>query len=120
MKVSVSLLRRKNACSTQVELFRETFGDGEVVVTEALCVEHAQKFDWSWAALYFFSPSLWFEYKEKLAPIWDAYNENRVLIWAEYDKKRIPNRYEKKRLAIRNEYNEKKARLFGQLAEAVD
>ena len=132
MKVSVSLLQQKDACPEQVELFRETFGDGEVVVTEALCVEHAQKFSWSWAALYLFPKSVRAEYKEKRAPIWVEYNEKHALIWAEYEKKSalirveseknsalIWTAYVKKSALIWAEDKEKHARLFGRLAETI-
>lgn len=51
MKISVALLNRFGACNQQVDLFSDLFGpDTEITVAKA--VEHADQFDWSWAAVF--------------------------------------------------------------------
>lgn len=47
--LTLATLKRKGACADQRALFRAKFG-AAVVVTEALCVEHAAAFSWSWGA----------------------------------------------------------------------
>lgn len=49
--ITVEQLEDADACESQVELFREKFG-GFVELTEELCVQHAQEFDFGWAACY--------------------------------------------------------------------
>jgi hypothetical protein len=45
--ITASML--EHACKEQRDLFRDLFGES-VEVTEDLCGEHADKFDWDWAA----------------------------------------------------------------------
>ncbi len=66
MKITAELLRRKGACADQLARFNATFG-AEVVVTEALCVEIADKFDWDWAAERLFRPKQRRAYDEATA-----------------------------------------------------
>jgi hypothetical protein len=47
--LTLATLKAKGACSEQVALFRQIFGQS-VEITEALCVEHAALFSWEWAA----------------------------------------------------------------------
>ncbi len=49
MKITLTMLRRAGACKPQVKRFAELFGE-EADVTEELCVQHAQEFEWDWAA----------------------------------------------------------------------
>ena len=97
MKVTKALLKRLGACKAQREKFAELFPRG-VVVTEALCVEHAQEFNWDWAANHLLSPEAWAEY-----------NRVRALAWAEYNRVMAPAKAEYDRVA---------ALAFGRLAEA--
>lgn len=53
-KITYALLTRHGACSEQLAMFKRTipldeFPNG-VEVTRELCAEHAEKFEWSWAA----------------------------------------------------------------------
>ncbi len=78
MNITADMLRSKRACAEQVALFEELFGL-EVVLTEALCVEHAGKFDWGWAAHYLLKPDARRAYNEApLAGADRAYNEARA------------------------------------------
>ena len=45
MKITVKKLKALRACEDQVQLFEKTFGPS-VIVTEVLCVQHADKFSW--------------------------------------------------------------------------
>ena len=47
--VSLRKLKLLGACTQQVDLFHQLFGDRCAVSVE-LCVVHAAQFDWSWAA----------------------------------------------------------------------
>lgn len=53
-KITAEMLRTRGACPPQRRLFEELFGEG-TVVTEKLCIEHAELFSWEWAALYLLS-----------------------------------------------------------------
>lgn len=48
-RISSSLLLQKGACREQVELFIALGGD-HLDLTEELCLEHAERFNWYWAA----------------------------------------------------------------------
>lgn len=52
-KITYALLTARGACSEQLALFARTFPithPNGVEVTRELCAEHAEKFEWSWAA----------------------------------------------------------------------
>jgi hypothetical protein len=55
-KITSALLRQKGACSGEVEQFVELGGD-HLEFTEALCLEHADKFDLNWAARVLLTPA---------------------------------------------------------------
>ncbi|MFA5900268.1 MAG: hypothetical protein WC829_14280 [Hyphomicrobium sp.] len=69
IKVSAAILRRMTACKEQVDVFRAIFGTATVSITEALCVEHADKFDWNWAARNLLPAPLYADYRAKRAPL---------------------------------------------------
>jgi hypothetical protein len=48
-KVTSRLLRQRGACEPQIDLFIALGGD-RLELTEALCLEHAMQFNWTWAA----------------------------------------------------------------------
>lgn len=49
MKITYTLLLYKGACREQRRLFALLFPEG-VEITPELCVQHANDFDWTWAA----------------------------------------------------------------------
>lgn len=49
-KITYTQLAQLGTCEEQLEVFLNLFPTGEVEVTEELCVEHAERFDWQWAA----------------------------------------------------------------------
>lgn len=69
MKVSAKILISKGACPEQVKVFKKVFGAATVRVTEVLCVEHANDFDWNWAARQLLPAPLDADYKAKLAAL---------------------------------------------------
>lgn len=83
MKVSAKLLRRKGACEPQVQLFESLFGYSEVEVTEALCIEHAKKFDWNWVADAFLSVPAWEDYQRVEEVAHEEYERTIASAWEE-------------------------------------
>ena len=73
MKITIARLKELGACRGQVRLFEETFGPS-VIVTEALCAEHADKFSWIWVAVNFLPEQALKAYNLAEAPAWEAYN----------------------------------------------
>ncbi len=67
MIVSAERLRQRWACKEQITLFVSVFGEGDVEVTEALCVQHADKFDWDWAAHNLFLRENQRSYRDQMA-----------------------------------------------------
>ena len=131
MIVTAAILRRKGACSESVALFVTTFGlEAKVEITEALCVEHAQKFNWDWAAKNLLSAPLDVAYKTKRAPLDADYEAKRAPLDADYGATRaalvadheaklaaLVADYGAKRAALYAAHKAKRAPLFGRLAE---
>ena len=84
-KITSRLLKLKGACSEQVELFKSLGGDTKPLTLE-LCLEHADKFDWSWAAQYLLSPAAYAEYDRVRAAAYAEYDRVRAAARAEYDR----------------------------------
>jgi len=141
MKVTKALLKRLGACEAQREKFAELFPRG-VVVTEALCVEHAQEFNWDWAANHLLSPEAQAEYNRVTAPrscrirslrrrAAAEYDRVRALAWAEYNRVTAPAQAEYNRVtapaqaeynrvmaSAQAEYDRVTALAFGRLASS--
>lgn len=92
--ISVKHLKLAKACSEQVVLFRETFGESVGFSSKeeavALAVKYAQVFDFCFMGKEVFKDAyaeseatLWEAYKESEAPFWKAYEEDRARIFAE-------------------------------------
>ena len=82
MKITVDMLRKVAACTSQVQLFEQLFPEG-VTPTVALCVEHASKFDWDFAGKFLLAPAL-AQYKAATAPAWAQYEAAEDQAWAKY------------------------------------
>ena len=80
MRVTVEKLKALDACVQQVHLFAELFPNG-ADVTEALCVAHADKFDWDWAAHHLLPAPLLVDYAAKRAPLWADYAAKRAALF---------------------------------------
>ena len=74
MKITLAQLKKLGAREDQVALFLKYFGE-EVEATEALCVKHAQKFNWNWAANNLLSAPAQQAYNEAMASAQQAYDE---------------------------------------------
>ena len=74
MKITIRLLKSKGACEDQIEKFKTLFPEG-VVLTEAACMDHAQTFNWGWAAEMLLTPKARKLYDETCAPARKLYDE---------------------------------------------
>lgn len=130
MKVSAEVLRRLGACGDAVRRFKKLFGMGEVVVTEALCLAHAGKFDWTWAAENLLSEPAWVKYQRVVGPAEDEYERAvgpalakykraDARAWAKYERAIEAARGEYKRgvMSAWAAYERAAASAFGRLAE---
>ena len=68
-KITANELRKAKACDEQVEAFEHLFPEG-VVPTVELCKEHADSFDWNWAACNLLSPIGRAQYDAARAQAW--------------------------------------------------
>jgi hypothetical protein len=134
------MLRRLGACADQVAKFERLFGE-RVAVTEALCVRHAEDFEWNWAARNLLpAPALaeyerdraairarydrvcataLVEYQRAVAPAWEAHDRACATAKAEYDCA-CAMALERKRRVIapaKARYRRGLASIFGALAE---
>ena len=89
MKLLLSALIEKNACSEQVKLFRKHFGL-EVNVTQALCRKVSAVFDWSWAAANLLTPPQRAEYERVEGAAYVEYERVEGTALAEYERVRGP------------------------------
>ena len=81
-KITVDMLRKVAACTSQIQLFEQLFGVG-VTPTVALCVEHASKFDWDFAGKFLLAPAL-AQYKAATAPALAQYEAAKAPALAQY------------------------------------
>jgi hypothetical protein len=73
MKITHPMLVKAKACAGPRAEFKRLFGKS-VEVTEALCVEHVQVFDWGGAAEHLLAPAARAAYDEATATAWATYN----------------------------------------------
>lgn len=64
----------RGACSDYRDLFIDSWGTGEVLVTMALVTEQAQRWDWEWAARYLLTEYGKMEWRDKVRAAADAYH----------------------------------------------
>jgi hypothetical protein len=99
--ISIVDLRAHGACADQLALFRATFGDGPVAVTEANMSRAVEVGLWiEWLAHFIPAPALAaFEaadeqagaaYNEAYAQAWAAFQAARAPAWAAYEAARAP------------------------------
>ena len=94
MFISKELLEKHGACKDHLDKFVELFPDG-VDATRALCLAHAQTFDFTWAyyLLSRLARTAYDEavgparkaYNEAIAPAWEAYAGDTAAAWKAYD-----------------------------------
>ena len=94
-KITVDMLRKVAACTSQIQLFEQLFPEG-VTPTVALCVEHASKFDWDFASRKFLLAPALAQYEAAKAPAWAQYKAATAPAWAQYEAATAPGwaRYE--------------------------
>jgi hypothetical protein len=74
MLLTYEMLLAKKVCEEQADKFRDLFPYG-VVLTEALCVSHANDFDFNCAANNLLRARARKAYKEAYARVWEPYQE---------------------------------------------
>ena len=118
MKVTPTRLRLLGACVAERRKFTEVFPRG-VVVTEALCAEHAATFDWNWAAASLLSSGARAEYDRVRDLARVEYDRVCGLAWAEHGRVCGLARAEYSRVCglAWAEYCRVRASAFGRLAE---
>ena len=106
--ITVEMLQAHGACTSQVKLFRELFGE-TVDVTVEVCVLHASEFYLGWAASTLFPASIMADYRAKLKIIDDDYWAKRQPIRDDSDAKLkiIRDDYQAKRKIIDDDYDAK-------------
>jgi hypothetical protein len=83
-RITSELLRRRGACRSQVELFIALGGDS-LELTEALCLEHAEKFNFYWAANHLLTSGALVEYEHVRRGAQAKYEHIQQSAWAEYE-----------------------------------
>ncbi len=84
--ITLELLKSKDACTPQLDLFQEYFGDGPVPLTEEVFTKFTSEFDISWAARNLLHVKDLIEYSEISAPAYVEYKKVCDSALAEYDK----------------------------------
>jgi len=84
-QITLRMLREREACDKQVELFRSLFGDA-AQVTEDAAVAVADRFNWDWAASNFLTAAALTEYDRVGAAARAEYDRVRAPALAEYDR----------------------------------
>ena len=95
-KITLRILKAKGACESQCERFAALFPEG-VEVTEALCIKHADDFNWDWGARHLLRASAWDEYKCAKASASAEYQRAKASAWAKYERVEAPASAEYKR-----------------------
>jgi hypothetical protein len=85
--ITLAQLEKHGACTEQLLLFKQMFGDS-VQVTEALAIEVAEQFDFAWAADELLGDDARAEYYKLCHFFYEEYKKVRNLAWAEYDQVR--------------------------------
>ena len=106
MNITLARLKELHACSSQVALFQQHFGES-VTVTKERCLAVASIFDWNWAAQFLLSLFAQTEYYRACTTAWAEYYRTYTTAWAEYYKVRAPARaeYDKAYAIARAEYD---------------
>ena len=90
MTITAKRLERLGACQIQIVAFRALWGDGPAPMTVEAAVEHAQTFNWGWAARRLLAPSAGAEYDRARASAWEEFDRARAPAYAEYERARAP------------------------------
>ena len=116
MKIALKDLRRMDACSEQVTLFKSLFGE-EVEMTRENVLQYGVQFDLSWLASNIMSEAQDADYKIRRVSLFADYKSKRAPLLADYESKRdaLIADYESKRDALLADYDSKRAPLFADI-----
>ena len=87
MTITAKRLEELKACQPQIDAFRAIWGDGPAPMTVEAAVDHAEKFDWTWAADNLLSRKARAEYDRAIAPARAEYERVEAPAWAEYERR---------------------------------
>ena len=115
-KITLRILKAKGACKSQCKLFATLFPKG-VEVTEALCIKHADDFNWDWGARHLLRASALAEYERATAPASAEYQRAKASAWDEYKRVDAPAwaEYEHVKASALAEYKRAKASVFAKI-----
>ena len=113
--ITLKQLKKHEACTGQLHLFKELFGN-EVEVTVEKCIEYYNKFNWTWAAKHLLSDELFKEYKKIKQLAWEGYEKIEQPAWEKYEEIGQPayKEYLKIQQLAQEEYSKKTAQAFGE------
>ena len=86
MKITIQMLKEKDACDDAKHKFLRLFPSGSVTVSRRLCERHARDFDFTWASMNLLPPTAFAEYQKACAPALSEYQKVCDNAWAEYHK----------------------------------
>jgi hypothetical protein len=117
MTITAKRLKELGACQDQIDAFRAIWGDGPAPMTVEAAIDHAEAFDWRWAARMLLTDAAYAEYDRATAPAWAEYGRATAAARAEYDRATAPAWAEYKRAmsAAWAEYWRARARAFATL-----
>ncbi len=127
MTITAARLEELGACQDQIDAFRKIWGDGPAPMTVETALEHAQVFNWNWAADKLLSDAEQAEYDRAEAWAYAEYVRAWKAAGAEYDRARASAReeyerawakYERATASAREEYERAWAAAWADLKRA--
>ena len=97
--ITAELLKSKNACQGQLDLFQTHFGDKPAPLTKEVFIEFNNLFDIDWAAEHLLDSSDFAEYQKATDTALAEYYKVRDTAYVEYEKIRDPALAEYKKAA---------------------
>jgi hypothetical protein len=82
MTITAKRLEELGACQSQIVAFRAIWGDDPAPMTVEAALEHAQVFNWDWAAQMLLDDAAWAECERARAAAWAEYRRACARAWA--------------------------------------
>ena len=114
--IKLETLIEHDSCQSQVDLFKETFGDS-VELTEAVAKEFGSKFDINWAAENLLNEEQLNAYRDAKDPLWKTYEEAKAPFLKTYQEANSPlwKTYQEATAALLKTYQEALAVEFAKI-----
>ena len=113
--ITYSLLKSKNACKRQLDLFEKHFGlEKAIPLTKKVVTQFGSQFDINWAAQYLLTSEDYKEFNKVKAPALKEYNKVNAQALKEYNKVKAPawEEYNKVIAPALEEYNKVNAQAW--------